>query len=208
MLAMPRSKRSLVAIDVEQALAHAVVFDAGLGDELLQRLLRIDAELELPQRVAARALGGAVAQELQAPGPQARIGAELQAQRLVVLEQRLQQDLRRARRGPGQRVAGRDEPGIGVARLIRRDRLPVDDDDLVAFPGELPGGRHPDDAAAEDHRAHGRPPAKLAKAGPKLNRPCICAVLLTQGQPLRCNGRQRGSGAEQRHTRVLDTLRR
>ncbi len=151
-IADPALERRRVAMKVEQTAFLAVVGEAGLGDELLQRRLGIDAESELAGGVAARRLGRAIGEKAQAPGPHARIETELQPQRLIIAKERAPEDLRRPRRSPGKRVTGRDEPGIGKARLGGWRRLAVDHRDAVAFLGEVIGARHADHPGPHDHR--------------------------------------------------------
>src|SRR3546814_6692489 len=69
-----------------------------------------------------------------------RVRPQPQAQRHVVAEQRLPEDLRRPWRSPGVGVAGRDHAGVGEAGLHRRLVLPVDDDDLMSVAGQFVGG--------------------------------------------------------------------
>src|SRR6185369_13509282 len=99
-------------------------------------------------------LGRAVAQEFQRPGPQARIEARLEAQRLAVVEERAPENTGRPRRGPGVGMAGRDEPGIAEARLGGGLGEALDHRHLVPVPGELIGGGDADDPGSEDDRAH------------------------------------------------------
>ena len=75
---------------------------------------------------------------------------EPQAQRLVAQEQRLQHDPDGARRCPGERVPGRDQPGIGEAGLERRLRLAVDHRDLVPVGLQVPGRGHAREAGAQN----------------------------------------------------------
>ena len=150
-------ERFLRAMEVEDAPAVAIVLQRIAGDRLMQDLLRVDAQAVLAQRVDARPLLRALAQEQQGPGPQPRIGRRPEAQRLILGEQRFQQDHRRLGRGPGERVAGRDHAGIAPARLQRRALPALHQDDLVAVLQELIRGRHADDAAAHHQDPHRSP---------------------------------------------------
>jgi hypothetical protein len=51
-------------------------------------------------------------------------------------------------------VSWRDKAGIGETRLVRGDRLPVDDADLVALLDELPRRGHAHHAASENDGLH------------------------------------------------------
>ena len=82
-----RSSDSCRAMEVENAPADLIVVQIVAGDRLVQDLLRVRAQAVLAQRVDARPLLGALAQEEQGPGPQPRIGRRPKAERLVLGEQ-------------------------------------------------------------------------------------------------------------------------
>ncbi len=93
----PLLERRVGSIEVQIAAVQSVVLDLGIGDDLAQRVDGVHAQPELSDGVDARALRGALEQEQPYPGPQARIGAELQPQGLIVVEKRFQQDAGRLR---------------------------------------------------------------------------------------------------------------
>ena len=64
------------AVQVEDADPRAVVLDPGVGDHLLQRLLRVAAQAVLDPGVAPRLRLGALAQERERPAPERRVGVE------------------------------------------------------------------------------------------------------------------------------------
>ena len=107
-----------IAVEVERALADRVVLDALGPHQLVDDALAVLAEAELDQRVA--------------PGPRRRCtragsGAPTRraadrrssrdADRRLPAAQRLPQHARRARRGPREGVAGRDDPGVARGGL-------------------------------------------------------------------------------------------
>src|SRR5271166_6043375 len=149
-------ERLLAAVHIEDAARIAVVVDPLLGDDAVENGLRISSEPVLEKRVAARLGGGAFLEETPGPGVEPRIGGEPEPQRLVPEDERLRQNDRRARRGPDERMAGRDHAGVAEACAGRDLWVAFDDHDLVAVPLQLIGGRDADHAAAEHHYAHER----------------------------------------------------
>ena len=117
-----RLERRLVAMEIQHAARIAVVVERLGCDHLVQHALRVHRDPVLAQRVAPRLRRGAFGEELQRPGIQPRIGREAEPQRLVLAEQRLQQDPRRPRRGPDEGMPRRDHAGIAPARLARHAR--------------------------------------------------------------------------------------
>ena len=79
-------ERLLAAIQVEDADPRAVVLDPGVGDQLLQGLLRVWPQAMLDPGVAPGARLGALPQERERPAPERRVGVEPEAQRLVAAE--------------------------------------------------------------------------------------------------------------------------
>ena len=146
----------LVAMEIQHAARVAVVVERLGRDHLVQHALRVHRDPVLAQRVAVRLGRGALGQELQRPAIEPRIGREPEPQRLVLAEQRLQQDPRRPRRGPHEGMPRRDHAGIAPARLARHGVLPLEQHDLVAVPEQLIGRGHADHAATHDQNAHGR----------------------------------------------------
>ena len=144
-----------VAVEIQQAAVLGVVGDRGLGHDPVQLFLGVEAQAVLAQGVDARPLGGALAQELERPGPEARVGTQAEAQRLVGPEQRLEQDPGRRRRGPGVGMAGRDQAGVAGAGLFAGALAPLDDRDLVAVLEQLVGRGDADDPGAHDQDLHG-----------------------------------------------------
>ncbi len=144
----------LRAVEVEVSFSQRVVLDAGFRNHRVQALHRVHAELELTDGVDSRPLLGALAQKQPAPPPHVGIGAQLQPQRLIRLEQGFPQDSGRLGRGPGVGVGGGDEAGVGETGLRGGLRLAVDDRHLVAVFGQVVRGRHPDNAGAEDENLH------------------------------------------------------
>ena len=155
-------ERRLAAVQIENADARAVVVDPGVGDHLLQGLLRVAAQAMLDPGVAPRLRLGALPQERQRPAPERRVGVEPEAQRLVAAESSdLTERPERPRIRPGERVADRHVPGVGEAGLARRLGLAVDHRDLVAVLEQLPGGGDADHAGAETTTA------RIARAQPR-----------------------------------------
>src|SRR5581483_885682 len=64
---------------------------------------------------------------------------------------------RHPRLRPGLDLARMDDAAIAPARLHRRLALAFDQDDVVAGFLQIPRGRRPNDARAENHRGHHRP---------------------------------------------------
>jgi hypothetical protein len=78
------------------------------------------------------------------PAIQLRIDREPEPRRLVITKQRLQQDPRRPRRGPHERMPRRDHAGIAPARLARHGVLALERHDLVPIPAtDRPWSRRP-----------------------------------------------------------------
>jgi hypothetical protein len=80
-------ERRIGPIEVEIAAVQTVVLDIGIGHHLVQRFDGIHAKPELANGIDARALRRALEQKQPYPRPQARIGAELQTQRLIVVKE-------------------------------------------------------------------------------------------------------------------------
>ena len=81
-------QRLLAAVQIEDAATAAIVVDHLLGDDTVQHGLRIGGEPVLEQRVAARFRSRAFLDETPGPGVKARIGRELETQRLVSQKER------------------------------------------------------------------------------------------------------------------------
>src|SRR2546425_3178497 len=113
------------------------------------------AQTQLDQRVAARPLGCALAEEGEPPRVEPEVGREPHADGRLRAPQRLPEHARRARRGPREGVARRDDPGVARRGLEAEPVLFLDDRDLVAGLGEKVRGGHADDAAAQDEGPHG-----------------------------------------------------
>ena len=79
-------ERLRAAIQIQDPDPGAVVLDAGIGDHLLQGLLRIAAQAMLDPGVVPRPGLGALPQESERPAPERRVGVEPEAQRLVASE--------------------------------------------------------------------------------------------------------------------------
>src|SRR5207247_10373706 len=77
-----------VAMHVEGALVDRLILDALRAHQLVHHSLAVLAETELDERVAARALGRALAQEAQPPRVQQRAGGEPDADRRLRAAQR------------------------------------------------------------------------------------------------------------------------
>src|SRR5438270_695897 len=81
---------------VERAVVDRLVLDALRAHQLVHDPLAVLAETELDERVAARALGRALAQEAQAPRVEPRVGGEPDADRRLRAAQRLPEHAMRA----------------------------------------------------------------------------------------------------------------
>ena len=147
-----------IAKEIEEAGADGVVVDPGIAGELGELGLAVEAEGELAQGIGLVAGRGAIGEEAQAPEPEARIGLQPELQRAIATPQRLQQNLRRAGRGPGIDMAGGDQAGIGMAGLEPGLGLPIQDDHLMAVGRQIIGGHDPDDAAAQHDNPHASSP--------------------------------------------------
>ena len=147
-------ERLLIAVEVEDAALVAIVVDRLLGHDLVEDGLRIGGETMLEQSVAARLLRRALHQEQPGPGIEPRIGGELEAQRLMIEKQRLQQDHRRLGRRPDEGMTGRDHAGVAPARLGCDLAVALEDDDVMSVFLQLIGGRDADHAAAENDYPH------------------------------------------------------
>ena len=152
-----RVERALRTMIIENAALVAIVFDRLVAERALKHLLRIDGQAMLEQRVAARFLRHAFAHEERRPIIETGIGGEPETQRLILQEERLQQDHRRLGRRPGKRMARRDHAGVAPTRSRRGQAVALDDRDFVAVPLQLVGRRHADNAASHDKDAHGSP---------------------------------------------------
>ena len=84
-----------------------------------------------------RALGGARGEKLGYPHPRAQVGTEAKQERGVLPCKPLENLERRAGVGPRLRVADRDLPAVGEARLGGRGGLPVDNGYLMAEAAEV-----------------------------------------------------------------------
>src|SRR5262245_47099581 len=87
-------------VQVDGPLRDRVVLDSLGAHQIVHHALAVLTETELDQGVAARPARHALAQELEAPRVQARVGTELEADRGFLALERLPQHLWRARRGP------------------------------------------------------------------------------------------------------------
>jgi hypothetical protein len=153
-LLRPRLELGRVAIEIERAARDGMVFD-GLGArELVQERLAVLAEPQLDQRVSPGPLRGALAQEAQTPRVEPEVGCEPHTDGRFGAAQGLPEHARRTRRGPRERVAGRDDPRVAASGLEPERVLFLDDRDLVTGPGQEVGRRDADDAAAEDQGFH------------------------------------------------------
>ncbi len=143
-----------LAVKVERALPAGLVGEARLLAQRRERLAAVQRQPQLAPRVGAIARGRAVAQEARRPGPEPRVPLEAQAHPGVGAVERLEEAQRCVRRRPREAVAGRDDPGVGEARLLCRAGPALDDHDVVAVLGEVVSGGHPDHACPEDHDPH------------------------------------------------------
>ena len=143
-------------VDLEHAIGRAIVGDADLGPDLLQRAQRMQRQGEVGQRVGAEPLRRAVASERQPPPPHVRHGAVAEQQRRILLAQPAQDLARHARLGPRLDLAGVDHPAIAPAGLEPRRRLALDHLDAVTRLQKVPGAGRADRTRAEDHGNSGR----------------------------------------------------
>ena len=150
-------QRRRIPIEIQHSARVPVVFQRLGGDHLVQHTLRVHRELVLPQRVAPCLRRRALREEFQRPRVQPRVRREPESECLVLLEQGLQQDPRCSRRGPHERMARGDHPGIAPARLTRHGVLPFQEHDLVPVLEQLIGGGDADHPASHDQDPHGGP---------------------------------------------------
>lgn len=92
---------------------------------------------------------GAVAQHREQPPEHLAIDRRLEDQGRVPHHQPPDRLLRGAVCGAWRSVTGRDFAGIGKTRLECSAGVPVDHDDIMPGPGEIPGRCNADDAAAK-----------------------------------------------------------
>mmetsp|Transcript_49004 Transcript_49004/g.115075 ORF Transcript_49004/g.115075 Transcript_49004/m.115075 type:complete len:405 (+) Transcript_49004:3300-4514(+) len=147
----------LAGEEVQDAALQPVVLDAGAVDQLLQRLVRVAAQLHQLLHVALERGRRALHQKGQAPAPLVGVQPGAEQQWRVVAQQPLGHLEGRAGIGPGLAEAHRDLGAVGEAGFQGRIGLAVDDDDLVAFVEQVPGGGDADDAGAENDDLHGGP---------------------------------------------------
>ena len=115
-------KTLLRAEEIEDALGALVVVDAGFGSDRVDALAGIERQPQLDLGVGTQPRGRALAKEAQGPQVEIGIEAQLHLDAEIGRVERAQEGLQRRGRGPGRRVAGRNQPGIGVAGSLRRRR--------------------------------------------------------------------------------------
>src|SRR5205823_782340 len=126
------------------------VVDPLLEGEEVELLLAVLTEPQLDERVATRPVGGAFAKEAETPAYELRVDAQAQLDRGLLSEQRAHEHRGRARRGPRERVAGRDQARVAAGRVGAQEVGALDELDLGALARQVVRGRHAHDAAAED----------------------------------------------------------
>ena len=147
-------ERVLRAVDLDHAPGGAIVGDAGLGADLLQRLQRMERQDQVGAGIGAELLGRAIAGEFEAPAPHLRDRAVAQQQRRILAAEPLDDLHRHAGLRPRLDLAGMDDAAIAPAGLHAGRRLALDHHDVVAGLGEVPGGGGADGAGAQDDRGH------------------------------------------------------
>jgi hypothetical protein len=140
----------LLAEQLQRAAALLVIVNADVGTKGAQAIAAIFGDRDHPALVDRIARIGAVAQHLGHEDPHRGIQLGADHQRAMGHQKPFDRLHRHAGAGPGRGVAGRDLPGIGKGGFKRDIGLAVDDGDRMAGFGEIIGGRHADDAAAEN----------------------------------------------------------
>ena len=158
----------LVRIDLERAAFDAVVRDAGIRADLLQRVQAVERQAQHVPGVVPGGPGPRAAQELEPPAPHPRDLAGMDQDRRVGLRERPQRLERHPRRRPRHRLADRDEAAVRMAALARDPRLAVDQHHLVAVLKQVVGGGDADHAGAEHDHLHrsATPPFPLIAPDP------------------------------------------
>src|SRR5262249_8595099 len=157
---------SAIPGEIERAPGDRGGLDLLGAHQLAHDRLAVLAEPQLDQRVLSRPVRRALAQEAKSPGVEAVVGPEPQADRRLAAAQRVPQHARRARRGPRERVARRDDSGVAGARLEADPVLLLEDRDLVARLGQEVRRRDADYAAAEHEGFHRITPRGGIRRGP------------------------------------------
>ena len=148
----------LVAEHVEQAFLQIVELQLQLALELGHELFAVLADAQLPHRVHAVAFGRAVLEELQTPQIEARIEAQAENQRRILVPQGTQQDLGRARRCPSEGMGHGQEARVLETGLHGQFRLAFDDGHVVPVLGQVIGRGRTHHTAAHHDCPHSEPP--------------------------------------------------
>src|SRR5688572_2265561 len=153
-MAGERLEIALVGGELQDAALEVVVADAELRAQGAQAFAAVAGEAGQRAAVALETAREAFEQKAQAPLPLRPVGARAEQQRRILAPQPAQKFRQHGRLGPGLGVAGGDLPAVGERGLQAGGLAPLDDGDLVAGLGEVPGAGDADHARAENDDFH------------------------------------------------------
>ena len=125
-------ERFLRPVDLEHAARGAVIVDAGLGADLLQRPQRMQRQMRLAFAFARNRSGVQLRANSMPQRHHVRYGAVAQKQRRIFLSEPLDDLRRHAGLRPGLDLAGMDDAAISPARFHAGFGLALDKHDIVA----------------------------------------------------------------------------
>ncbi|HEY8245350.1 MAG TPA: hypothetical protein VII68_17935 [Casimicrobiaceae bacterium] len=143
-----------VGVELQDAALEVVVAEAGRRAEVLERVARVQREIEALDRVVPRARRQALDQEAQPPQPLAPVRAQAEEQRRVLAPEPFRDLERCVGVRPRLGVGRRDLAAVRERGLEGGAGLAVDQRDLVAVGCEVPRGGDADHASPEHEHAH------------------------------------------------------